>query len=192
MLWVTAQLDSVFAQIISYNFKYPVYLLAVYGEKWKWSHSVVSDSVTPWTAASQAPPSMGFSRQQYWSGMPLPSPGDLPDSGIEPGSLTLWADVLPSKPPGKPSNIRYNIEIWFIIRHWLTWLSRLKSPNIYRQQAGDSGDPSPLPGSRRQMFQCKWDKDIPSYSAFFGLFRSSLAWARLPALGRAICFTQST
>ena len=41
---------------------------------------------TPWTAAHQAPPSMGFSRQEYWSGVPLPSPGDLPHSGIETGS----------------------------------------------------------------------------------------------------------
>ena len=44
---------------------------------------------TPWTVAYQAPLSMGFSRQQYWSGLPFPSPGDLPDPGIEPGSLTL-------------------------------------------------------------------------------------------------------
>ena len=41
--------------------------------------------VTPWTVAYQAPPSMGFSRQEYWSGLPFPSPGDLPDPGIEPG-----------------------------------------------------------------------------------------------------------
>ena len=58
---------------------------------------------TPWTAASQAPPSMGFSRQEYWSGLPFPSPGDLPDSGIEPRSPALQADVLPSKPSGKPN-----------------------------------------------------------------------------------------
>ena len=44
---------------------------------------------TPWTVAYEAPLSMGFSRQQYWSGLPFPSPGDLPDPGIEPGSLTL-------------------------------------------------------------------------------------------------------
>ena len=44
--------------------------------------------VTPWTVANQAPPSMGFSRQEYWSGLPFPSPGDLPDPGIEPGSPT--------------------------------------------------------------------------------------------------------
>ena len=49
--------------------------------------SVVSDSVTPWTVALQAPLSMGFSRQEYWSGLPFPLPGDLPDSGIELVSL---------------------------------------------------------------------------------------------------------
>ena len=56
---------------------------------------------TPWTAAYQAPPSMGFSRQEYWSGLPFLSPGDLPDPGIEPGSPTLQTDTLPSEPPGK-------------------------------------------------------------------------------------------
>ena len=47
---------------------------------------------SPWTAARQAPLSMGFSRQEYWSGLPFPSPGDLPNPGIEPGSLALQAD----------------------------------------------------------------------------------------------------
>ena len=56
---------------------------------------------TPWTVACQAPLSMGFSRQDYWSGLPFPSPGDLPDSGIEPGAPALQADALPSEPPGK-------------------------------------------------------------------------------------------
>ena len=74
---------------------------------------------TPWTVAYQAPPSMGFSkqeywsglpflsssmgfsRQEYWSGLPFPSPGDLPNPGIEPGSPALEADVLTSEPPGK-------------------------------------------------------------------------------------------
>ena len=56
---------------------------------------------TPWTTAYHAPPSMGFSRQEYWSGLPLPSPGDLPDPGIEPGLPALQADALPSEPPGK-------------------------------------------------------------------------------------------
>ena len=59
--------------------------------------------VTPWTAECQAPLSMGFPRQEYWSGVPFPSPGDLPDPGIEPGSAALQADSLPSDPLGKPT-----------------------------------------------------------------------------------------
>ena len=57
---------------------------------------------TQWAVAYQTPPSMGFSRQEYWSGLPFPSAGDLPDPGIEPGSPALRADALPSEPPGKP------------------------------------------------------------------------------------------
>ena len=52
---------------------------------------------------------MEFFRQEYWSGLPFPSPGDLPDPGIEPGSPALQADALPSKPPGKPQIILYSI-----------------------------------------------------------------------------------
>ena len=55
----------------------------------------------PWTVVYQASLSMGFSRQEYWSGLPFPSPGDLPDPGIEPRSPALQADALPSEPPGK-------------------------------------------------------------------------------------------
>ena len=61
--------------------------------------------VTPWTVACQAPPSMGFSRQEYWSGLPFPSPGDLPDPGTEPRSPALQADALLSEPPGKPPHM---------------------------------------------------------------------------------------
>ena len=57
---------------------------------------------TPCTVAYQAPPSTGFSRQECWSGLPFPSPGDLPNPGIEPGSPALQADALLSEPPGKP------------------------------------------------------------------------------------------
>ena len=56
---------------------------------------------TPWTTAHQAPLSMRFSRQEYWSGLPFPSPGDLPNPGIEPGSPTLQADALTSELLGK-------------------------------------------------------------------------------------------
>ena len=57
---------------------------------------------TPRSVAYQAPPPMGFCRQEYWSGLPFPSPGGLPNPGIEPGSPALQADPLPSEPPGKP------------------------------------------------------------------------------------------
>ena len=57
--------------------------------------------VTLWTVAYHASPSMGFSRQEYWSGLPFPSPGNLPDPGIEPRSPALEADTLTSEPPGK-------------------------------------------------------------------------------------------
>ena len=79
---------------------------------WKWSESEVAqscptlcdpiDSSPPLTVAQQAPLSMGFSRQEYWSGLPFPSPGDLSDPGIEPQSPTLQTDALTSEPPGKP------------------------------------------------------------------------------------------
>ena len=58
--------------------------------------------VTPGTVAHQASLSMGFSRQEYWSGLPFPFPGDLPDPGLEPRSPALEADALTSEPPGKP------------------------------------------------------------------------------------------
>ena len=61
--------------------------------------------VTPWTVAYQVPPSMEFSRQEYWSGLPLPSPGNLPNPGIEPGYPALQADALLSEPRGKPKTI---------------------------------------------------------------------------------------
>ena len=66
------------------------------------SLSCVQLFVTPWTEAYQAPRSMGFSRQEYWSGLPFPSPGDLPNPGIEPSSPALQTDALLSEPLEKP------------------------------------------------------------------------------------------
>ena len=60
--------------------------------------------MTPWIVAHQAPLSMGFSRQEYWSRLPFPSSGDLPDPGIKTGFSALQADSLMSEPPGKPEN----------------------------------------------------------------------------------------
>ena len=67
------------------------------------SLSRVRHFVTPWTVAHQAPLSIGFPRQEYWSGYPCPPPRDLPNPGTEPGSPALQADSLPSEPPGNPS-----------------------------------------------------------------------------------------
>ena len=80
--------------------------------------------MTSWTVARQAPLSVGFPRQEYWSGLPFPSPGDLPDPGIEPRSPALWADSLPFEPPGK-------LACMYIIRdrvrNWLTIIETEKS-----------------------------------------------------------------
>ena len=72
--------------------------------KWKLvkSFSHIQLFATPWTVVCQAHPSVGFSRQEYWSGLPFHSPGDLPDPEIEPEFPTLQVDSLPSDPPGKP------------------------------------------------------------------------------------------
>ena len=78
--------------------------------------------VAPGTVVNQAPPSMGFSRQEYWSWLPFPSPGDLPDPGIELRCPALQADTLTSKPPGKPkfykatlSTIFGSILVWVLL-----------------------------------------------------------------------------
>ena len=68
------------------------------------SFSHVRLFATPWTVAYQAHPSMGFSRQNYWSGLPFTSPGDFSHPEIEPGSPTLQADSLPTEPQGKHKN----------------------------------------------------------------------------------------
>ena len=72
--------------------------------------------VTPWTTAYQAPLSMGFSRQEYWSGLSFPTPEDLPDPGIKPGSPALQAESLPSKLPGKPFEHAKHVHIKVSLR----------------------------------------------------------------------------
>ena len=92
------------------------------------SLSCVPLFATPWTAAYKAPLSREFSRQEYWSGLPFPSPGDLPNPGIEPRSPALQANALPSEPPGKPFFMKVIIKLFlspFLPRkrhfqsHWL-------------------------------------------------------------------------
>ncbi len=83
-----------------------------FSNAWKWKVKVKSLShvwllTTPWTAAYQAPPSMGFSRQEYWSGLSCPPPGDLPNTGIKPKPPTLQANSLLSEPPGKTKMLQW-------------------------------------------------------------------------------------
>ena len=99
----------------------------------KWSEvkslSHVQLFATAWTVAHQAPPSMGFSRQEYWSGLPFPSPGDLSNPGIESWSPTLQADALTSEPPGKPLNVTIsknlrhekNSMLQWKVEHYRVW-----------------------------------------------------------------------
>ena len=77
-----------------------IYLL-LHKWKWKWSCSVVFDFCNPVDCSLPGSSVHGFSRQGYWSGLPFPSPGDLPNPGIEPESPTSRADALTSEPPGK-------------------------------------------------------------------------------------------
>ena len=71
--------------------------------------------MTPWTVASQAPLSMEFSRQEYWSGLTFSSPGDLPNPGIEPRSPALQADSLQSEPPRKPNKLLTDSLMYFSV-----------------------------------------------------------------------------
>ena len=71
----------------------------------------MSDSAAPWAAALQAPLFIEFSRQKYWSRLPFPSPGYLPDPGIEPETPKLHADSLPIEPPGKPHDLNLHLKI---------------------------------------------------------------------------------
>ena len=97
-----------FIFLLEYNCFTMLYSFLLYNkvnQPWKWKVKVKSLSrvrlfVTTWTVAYQAPPRMGFSRQEYWSGLPFPSPGDRPNPGIVPESSTLQARALPSEPPG--------------------------------------------------------------------------------------------
>ena len=80
------------------------------------SHSPVSDSfATPWTVALQAPLSMGFSRQEYWSGWPFPFPGDLSGSRIKPGSPSWQENSIPSEPPGNQRLFHWLVKCFYIV-----------------------------------------------------------------------------
>ena len=106
------------------------------------SRSVTSDSLRPpgLTVAHQAPLSMGFSRQEYWSGLPRPSSGDLPNPGIEPGSSELQADSLPSELPGKPT-INRVVQPWMAIGQRNPELGRAGKRESRREGKREGGLP---------------------------------------------------
>ena len=94
-------LPYVLQHLIMRSFLMELYLRETHYEPVKLLSSVWLFAI-PWTVTYQVPPSIKFSRQRYWSGLPFPTPGDFPDPGIEPKSPALQADALPSEPPGKP------------------------------------------------------------------------------------------
>ena len=103
---------------------------------------VAQSCPTPWTIAHQAPPSMGLSRQEYWSGLPFPSPGDLPDPGIEPRSPALQANALTSEPPSKLPFTTLGVFIYFAkilntyTKHSLLWRHYYIIIDIYLPSCG--------------------------------------------------------
>ena len=96
--------------------------------------------VTPWTVACQASLSTGFSRQAYWNGLPFPSPGDLPDTGIKPMFPTLQADSLPSKAPGNPymRSTSWKMPEW--MNYKLEWREKYQQPQICRWCHSNEGE----------------------------------------------------
>ena len=105
---------------------------------------------TPWTVACQAPLSMEFSRQEYWSGLPFPSSGDLPDPGMEPRFLALQADCLSSEPPRRisppwpKSEVKSLSCVWLFVTPWT--VAYQASPSIgFSRQEYWSGLPFPSP-----------------------------------------------
>ena len=129
------------------------------------SLSHVRLSSTPWTVAYLAPPSMEFSRQEYWSRLTFPSPGDLPDPGIEPGSPTFQADALTSEPPVKPlSEWKHKINIAqentlllksAYIHEVLIYRSRKLNRYFHTAMAGDTYS---IPGWEMKILHATWLK----------------------------------
>ena len=86
--------------------------------------------MTPWTLSCRAPLSIGFSRQEYWSGLPFPSPGHLPDPGNKPRSSALQTFSLPSEPPGKPELFKVSNNSFISV----SLVSGMKAGRVVAQQ----------------------------------------------------------
>ena len=104
------------------------------------SFSCILLFVTPWTVAWQAPLFMGFSRQEYWSAEPFPSPGDLPDPGIKIQSPALQADFLPSESPGKPITI---YKCMYVYLKCLYYFFHMSLGKLHTSWLWGTRDPSP-------------------------------------------------
>jgi len=143
--------------------------------------------VTPWTVAHQAPLSMGFSRQEYWSGLPFPSPGDLPDPGIEPRSPLLKLDSLPSEPPGKPHmSDKHKQKEWNKPECYLWTGKNGRTSQTYNMNTTQIMyhlyATWPLPNSQiNHSFSASywWVSVVPRYPSFHLLERVSMCWLQI-------------
>ena len=136
---VSSAFQDILLSVVPHSLYIHVYTYIYEGE-WK-SLSHVWLFATPWAVAHQAPLSMEFSKQEYWSGWLLPSPGDLPSLGIEPRPPTLQVDSLPSEPPGNPlymatSYIFFssNFSSCSLLEVFFRFLSWLSSAGFYQPQ----------------------------------------------------------
>ena len=113
---------------------------------------------TLWTVAYQAPPSMGFSRQEYWNELPFPSPGDLPYPGIKPGSPTLQADAFPSEPPGKPYQMRKYTQTQVYLSYIQIYITHVHRNTHAHQLQGTSCMSGTARSSHHmsQLHACRW------------------------------------
>ena len=113
---------------------------------------------TPWTVAHQAPLSMGFPRQEYWSGVPLPSPGDLPNPGIEHRSPALRADASPFEPPGKTTHVCI-LSRFSCVRLFVTpWTAAHQAPLSTEFSRQEYWSAMPFPSPTRSIQALKyWD-----------------------------------
>ena len=145
---------------------------------------------TPRTIAYQAPPSVGSSRHESWSGLPFPSPGDLPYPGIEPGSPSLWADALPSEPHTFPC-VCWGLSRCSHVRLFATLCTiGLRQGPLsmgFSKQEHWSGLPCPPPGSLPN--PGIEPMSLMSHAHAFGYFTTSATWEALDSLRRLILHT---
>ena len=132
---------------------------------------------TPWTVAHQAPPSMGFSRQEYWRGLPFPAPGDLPDPGIEPKSPALQTDALTSEPPLSLSSVNVlSSLIWTIPVNLITCLISYRSISLPPIESGSTNGGASYIGlianDGLPVFSTGWSQLSPSWHLYALIFCS--------------------